>query len=189
MRKIIVSNYMTSDGFFAGPNGEIDWFVWDKETAQYSKDLANSIDTILFGRATYELMASFWPTPAASAEDPIITDYMNNTPKIVFSKTLAVPGWKNTKVISDIDRDEISKMKQQPGKNMVIYGSGSIVSALTRLGLIDEYQIFVNPIVLGGGKPLFNGIKDRLNLKLLKAKTFNCGVVLLHYQPGEDGLK
>ena len=183
MRKIIVSEYVTLDGFFAGPKGEIDWFVWDEETAQYARDLANSIDAILFGRVTYELMANYWPTPAPAAEEPVITNFMNNTPKIVFSKTLEKAAWKNTIVIKEIKKEEILKMKQQPGKNMVIYGSGSIVSTFTELGLIDEYHIFVNPVVLGNGKPLFKDLKDRINLKLLKTKTFSSGNVLLIYQP------
>lgn len=189
MRKVIVSNYVTLDGFIAGPNGEIDWFVWDEETAQYSKDLADSIDTILFGRVTYELMASYWPTPAAAAEDPVITEYMNNSPKIVFSKTLENADWKNTRLVKEINKEEILKKKQQPGKDIVIYGSGSIVSTLTQLGLIDEYQIMVNPVVLGNGKPLFRGMHDTLNLKLLKTRTFRCGNVLLYYQPDKGESK
>jgi dihydrofolate reductase len=189
MRKIIVSNYITLDGFMAGPNGEIDWFVWDEETAQYSKDLAGSIGTVLFGRVTYELMARYWPTPAAAAEDPVIADYMNNVPKIVFSKTLDKTDWKNTRLIKGVDKEEILKMKQRPGKDMVIYGSGSIVQRLANLGLIDDYRIFVNPVVLGNGKPLFKDHKERLYLKLLNTKTFGCGVVLLHYQPAEKRVK
>lgn len=185
MRKIIVSNYVTLDGFFAGPNGEWDWFVWDEETAKYSKDLLKSIDTILFGRVTYELMASYWPTADPAAEDPIIIDAMNNLPKIVFSKTLEKVAWKNSMLVKGNIAEEIARLKQQRGKDIVIYGSGSIVSTLTQLGVIDDYRIFVNPIVLGSGKPLFKGIKDRLNLKLLKTKTFNCGVVLLQYQPAK----
>lgn len=185
MRKIIVSNYITLDGFFAGPNGEFDWFVWDDETAEYAKGLLTSIDTILFGRVTYELMAGYWPTASPPAEDPIIIDAMNNLPKIVFSKTLDKVAWKNSRLVKGDIAEEISKLKQQPGKDMVIYGSGSIVTTLARLGLIDEYRIFVNPVVLGSGKPQFKGIKDRLNLKLLTTKTFNCGVVLLHYQPAK----
>ena len=183
MRKIIVSNYVTLDGFFAGPNGEIDWFVWDEETAEYSKGLLSSIDTILFGRVTYELMAGYWPTASPPAEDPVIIDAMNNLPKIVFSRTLEKVAWKNSRLVKEITAEEISKLKQQHGKDLVIYGSGSIVSTLTQLGLIDEYRIFVNPVVLGGGKPLFQDVKDRLKLKLLKTRTFHCGVVLLHYQP------
>jgi len=183
MRKIIVSNYITLDGFFAGPNGEFDWFVWDEETAEYSKSLLKSIDTILFGRVTYELMAGYWPTASPPAEDPVIIDAMNNLPKIVFSKTLDKVEWKNSRLVKENIAGEVATLKQQPGKDMVIYGSGGIVTTLTQLGLIDEYRIFVNPVVLGSGKPLFKGFKDRLNLKLLTTKTFNCGVVLLHYQP------
>jgi dihydrofolate reductase len=182
MRKIIVSNYVTLDGFFAGPNGEFDWFVWDDETAEYAKGLLKSIDTILFGRVTYELMAGYWPTASPPAEDPIIIDAMNNLPKIVFSKTLDKVAWKNSRLVKGDIAEEISKLKQQPGKDMVIYGSGSIITTLTQLGLIDEYRIFVNPVMLGSGKPLFKGLHDRLKLKLLTTKTFNCGVVLLHYQ-------
>jgi len=166
----------------AGPNGEIDWFLWNEETAQYAKDLAKSIDTILFGRVTYELMANFWPTPAADSEDPVITQYMNDTAKIVFSKTLEKADWKNTRVIREINSEEILKMKQQPGKNMVIYGSGGLVSSLTQLGLIDDYRIFVNPVILGQGKPLFKDLKDRHKLKLINSTIFKNGVVLLHYQ-------
>lgn len=182
MRKIIVSNYVTLDGFIAGPNGEIDWFVWDEEIAKYSRELLYSIDTILFGRVTYELMASYWPTASPTTEDPVIIDAMNNLPKIVFSKTLEKVEWKNSRLAKGNISEEIPKLKQQPGKDMVIYGSGSIVSTLTQLGLINEYQIFINPIVLGSGKPLFKSMNDRLNLNLLKTKTFHCGVVLLCYE-------
>lgn len=182
MRKIIVSNLVSLDGFMAGPNGEIDWFLWNEETNQYAVELAKSIDTILFGRLTYELMANFWPTPAADSEDPVITEYMNETAKIVFSKTLEKADWKNTRVIREINPEEILKMKQQPGKNMVIYGSGSLVSSLTPMGLIDGYLIFINPVILGRGIPLFRDFKDRQKLKLLTTKNFNNGVVLLHYE-------
>jgi len=180
MREIIVSNYVSLDGFFAGPNGEIDWFMWDEETAEYSKGLAASIDTILFGRVTYELMASYWPT--VTTEDPVITEYMNRSPKIVFSRTLKKTDWKNTKLIMELNKEEILDLKKQPGKDMVIYGSGSLVSALAQWGLIDDYRIFVNPVVLGNGKHMFKGLKERLELALLRTKTFQCGVVLLHYK-------
>jgi dihydrofolate reductase len=149
--------------------------------AKYAIDLLDSIDTILFGRVTYELMASYWPT--ATNQDPIITDAMNNLPKIVFSKTLEKAEWKNSRLVREVIPGEILRMKQQPGKNMVIFGSASIVSTFTQLGLIDEYRLIVNPVVLGSGKPLFKDIKERINLKLLKTKTFNCGNVILYYQP------
>lgn len=183
MRKIIVSNYVSLDGFFAGPNGEIDWFVWDEETAEYSKELMGTIDTILFGRITYELMADYWPTPAAAAEEPVITNFMNNTSKVVFSRTLEKVEWNNSRLVRENIAGEISKMKHQTGKDMVIYGSGSIVSLFAQSGLIDDYRIFVNPVVLGNGKPLFKGLKDRFKLKLLSTKVFKSGVVLLHYEP------
>jgi len=108
---------------------------------------------------------------------------MNTTAKIVFSRSLAKADWKNTQVVKEIDKDDILKMKQECGRNMVIYGSGSIVSALTRTGLIDEYLLFVNPVVLGSGKPLFSGMQSKFDLKLLGTRTFQCGVVVLRYQP------
>ncbi len=183
MRKIIVSNYITLDGFFAGPNGEIDWFVWDDEMAKYSINLMNTVGTILLGRMTYQLFADYWPTPSAAEENPLIAPLMNDLPKIVFSRTLESVAWNNSRLIKENIAEEISKLKQQPGKDMVILGSGSIVSTLARLGLIDEYRLIVNPVILGNGKPLFKGINDRLNLKLLGTKAFSGGNVMLCYQP------
>ena len=185
MRKIIVSNYVSLDGFIAGPDGEIDWFVWDEEMAEYSRDLLSSIDTLLFGRVTYDVMAGYWLAASPPTEDPIIIDAMNNLPKIVFPRTLERADWKNTALVKQINKEEILKMKQSrqgQDKDMVIFGSGSLVSAFSRLGLIDEYQIIVNPVVLGRGKPLFKDIRERINLKLLKTKTFRSnGNVILYY--------
>jgi dihydrofolate reductase len=183
MRKIIVSNLVSLDGFMAGPNGELDWFVVDEEFNDYANDLLSKVDAILFGRVTYQLMADYWPTPSATTNEPLIADKMNNLPKIVFSKTLEKVEWNNSRLVKDNIAEEISKLKQQPGKDMVIFGSGSIVSTFTQHGLIDEYRITVNPVVLGSGKPLFKSIKDRIKMKLLKKKTFDSGVVLLYYEP------
>lgn len=185
MRKIIVSNLISLDGFISGPNGEIDWFSWDKEVEDYGKVQLNSMDTILFGRVTYELMASYWPTATAATDDQMIIDAMNNLPKIVFSKTLDKVEWKNSRLVDENIAEEIMKLKAQPGKDIVIFGSGSIVSALSRAGLIDEYRIFVNPVVLGSGKPLFKDIQNRLTLKHISTKTFGNGLVLLCYRPEE----
>lgn len=187
MRKIIVSEHTTLDGFFAGPKGEMYWEVRDKEIAQYAQEQANSIDAILFGRVTYELMANYWPTPAATENEPIFANFLNNAHKIVFSKTLKKTNWKNTRLVKEINKEAIMKMKQQSGKNMIMFGSGTIVQQLTNLGLIDEYQLMVNPVILGKGKPLFEDIKDRINLTLLKTKTFSNGVVLLRYRPEREG--
>lgn len=183
MRRVIVSNFVSLDGFFAGPSGEIDWFVWEDEMADYMKRLMTSLDTILFGRVTYDLMASYWPTAGPPAEDPVITDFMNRTRKIVFSRTLESVEWNNTRLVKDDVTHEVAKMKEEPGMDMVIFGSGSIVSAFAQAGVIDEYRIFVNPVVLGEGRTMFKGLKERINLKLSSTKTFRCGVVLLHYEP------
>ncbi len=182
MRKVIASEMVTLDGYFAGLNGEIDWFVYNKEMEKYGIELARTVDTILFGRVTYEMMAGYWPSATAAIDDQIVIDQMNNYPKIVFSKTLLKAEWKNTRLIKEIDAEEILRMKRHPGKNMVIYGSGTIVSAFMNLGLIDEYHLFVNPVVLGRGKPLFKDLGDTHKLELVRTKTFSNGVVLLHYQ-------
>ncbi len=186
MRKIIVSNYVTIDGFFAGPNGELDWFVWDDEMAKFSTDQLKTVDTILLGRVTYQLFADYWPTPAAYKENPIIAPMMNDLQKIVFSRTLDSAEWNNSKVVKENIAEEISKLKQQPGKDMVIFGSGLIVSEFAKLGLIDLYRLIVNPVVLGSGKPLFKGLNDKLKLKLLNAKALGSGNVILEYQPMKD---
>ncbi len=187
MRKIIASEMVTLDGLFAGPDGEIDWFSWNEEMARYAIDLISSVDTLLFGRVTYELMASYWPSASPPTEDPIIIDRMNNLPKIVFSKTLEKAEWKNTRLVKEIVAEEVLRMKKQPGKNMMIYGSGSIVTAFMNIGLIDEYHLFVNPVVIGRGKPLFKDLKNMHKLKLVRTKTFSNGVVLLQYQSDTRG--
>lgn len=180
MRKIIVFENVTLDGFMAGPNGEIDWFIQDDEVTQYSQEGQDSIDMFLFGRVTYEMMASFWPTPAGQAANPVWADGLNNTPKIVFSTTLTKAAWQKTEVMKALNKEKILKLKQLPGKNMMIFGSGTIVNQLTKLGLIDEYQLMVNPIVLGKGQPLFKDV-EKVNLELLVARNFKSGNVLLHY--------
>jgi len=184
MRKLFVFNLVTLDGYFEGPNREIDWHNVDAEFNDYAVEMLNSVDTLLFGRVTYELMASFWPTPDAIKNDPIVAERMNNLSKIVFSRTLDKAEWHNTRLVKENIEEDIQKMKNQPGKDIVILGSGSILTQFAQRGLIDEYRIIVNPVVLGDGKPLFKGIKDRLNLKLLKTRTFRNGNVLLYYQPG-----
>jgi dihydrofolate reductase len=127
-------------------------------------------------------MASYWPTAEAMKNDPVVAEVMNSASKIVFSRTLDKVEWGNTRLVKNNIEEEIKKMKNKPGKDMVILGSGSIVSAFAQRGLIDEYSFMVNPIVLGGGRSIFQGIKDRLNLKLLETRTFKLGNVLLHYQ-------
>ena len=169
------------DGFFAGPNGELDWFVWDEVLKDYSISTLSVVDTLLFGRVTYELMAGYWPS--ATEEDPVIAKGMNTLQKIVFSRSLKRADWNNSRLVREVIPEEIMQLKQQSGKDMVIYGSGTLVSAFANLGLIDEYRFIVNPVVLGSGKQLFKGFKDRFNLKLLEARTLGSENVLLSYQP------
>ncbi len=185
MRKVIVFMMVTLDGFFEGPNGEIDWHVVDEEFNEFAINQLNSVDVLLFGRVTYELMASYWPTPAATANDPIVADKMNSLSKIVFSKTLEKVEWQNTRLVKENVAEEIAKLKQQPGKDLIIFGSSDLAVTFIQDGLLDEFRIMVNPVVLGNGKPLFKGIKDKLDLKLLKTRPFSSGNVLLYYQPAE----
>lgn len=183
MRKVMMFNMVSLDGFFEGPSQEIDWHVVDEEFNQYAVDQFSTMDTILFGRITYLLMASFWPTPTAVKEDPLTAKLMNETAKIVFSRSLENADWQNTTLIKGDAAEEIEKLRQLPGRDMMIFGSGQLVSSLAPLGLIDEYRLMVNPVILGSGNPLFSGLKERLHLKLMDSKSFRSGNVLLTYQP------
>jgi dihydrofolate reductase len=183
MRKVILQNMVTLDGFLAGANDEIDWHVVDQEFNEYAIAFTDTVDALLFGRVTYELMASYWPTAAALADDPIIAAKMNSVQKIVFSRTLDKVEWNNSRLVKENVPQEIAKLKQQPGKDVAIFGSSNLASTLIAHDLIDEYRIMVNPVVLGNGKPLFQDIKKKLELKLVNTRTFGSGVVLLCYQP------
>ncbi len=185
MRSVIVSNAASLDGFMAGPNGEIDWHtsIVDDEFEAYAVELLAAIDTLVFGRKTYELMKSYWPTATPGTDDPKIIDALNNYPKVVFSRTLKDAGWKNVRIVHRDPAEEVSELKRRQGKNMVIYGSGEIISVLAKRGLIDDYRIIVAPVVLGAGKPMFRNL-DRLPLKLEETRRFRSGAVLLRYVPG-----
>ena len=183
MRNVFLFMMVTLDGFFEGPNQEIDWHNVDEEFNEFAIQQLDEVDTLLFGRVTYEGMASYWPTPFAKENDPIIADKMNTVPKIVFSKTLDKAEWNNSRLVKEHVTEEISKLKQQQGRDLAIFGSSKLAASLLQMGLIDELRIMVNPIILGSGKSLFNGIHDKLNLKLLKTRTFRSGNVLHYYQP------
>jgi dihydrofolate reductase len=183
MRKIILFNMISLDGFFAGPNGEIDWHNVDAEFNEFAIEQLGTIDTIIFGRVTYEGMASYWPTPQALADDQQVARLMNAISKIVFSKTLTRADWNNTRLMKKLDPVEINRLKQQPGKDIFIFGSGDLAAGFIQHGLIDEYRLMVNPVVLGSGMPMFKGLKNRLRLKLIKERAFKSGNVLLYYAP------
>ena len=170
------------DGYFEGPDHSIDWHRVDQEYNDYAAALLRSADAILFGRVTYELMAGYWPTPEAIANDPVIAELMNAHRKIVFSKTLKRADWHNTTIVKANILEEIRKLKQEPGKDLVVLGSGTLVAELTKIGLIDQYQLMVNPVVLGHGTPLFQGMEYRANLELEQCKAFSSGNVLFCYR-------
>jgi dihydrofolate reductase len=186
MQKLIVFNHVTLDGFFADINGDMSWAKADPNDAEWNafvSENASGGGTLVFGRITYDLMASFWPTPIAMKMMPTVAERMNNLPKIVFSRTMDKASWNNTKLLKGDMAAEMRKMKKTPGEGMVILGSGSVVSQLAQEGLIDEYQIVVNPVVLGKGKSMFGGLEKKLMLKLTKSRTFGNGNVLLCYEP------
>ena len=188
MRKIISFTHVSVDGYFAGPDGEIDWFkVSNDEEKAFTHEAAKQSSTLIFGHTTYEMMAGFWPTPDAVRSDPVIAGVLNSAQKIVFSKILKPvkdgPVWKNVKVLHEIQQEEIAGLKEQAGGDFVILGSGTIVQQLANLGLIDEYQLIVHPVVLGAGRYLFKGV-NRTNLKLLDIRTFRRGKVFLKYGRG-----
>ena len=148
MRKIIFQMMITVDGFFEGPNKELDWHNVDGEFNDYGIDLLNNVDTLLFGRVTYQLMASYWPSATAVTNDPIVINKMNNLSKIVFSKTLSSVEWNNTRLIKENIGEEISNLKKKPGKDIAIFGSSDLALTFIQLDLIDEYRIILNPVVL-----------------------------------------
>ena len=185
MGKIVSFTIVSVDGYFAGPDGEIDWFKGqDEEDRQFSAEASGSGGTLIFGRTTYELMAGYWPTPQARKNDPDTAEVMNSSPKIVFSRSMGPvqdgPVWRNTRVVREMKAEEIQKMKEN--SDFVILGSGSIVQQFANLGLIDEYQLMVTPVILGAGKYLFRDV-NRMNLKLIETKPFRNGRVFLRYRP------
>lgn len=181
MRKVFLSNLISLDGYFEGPNREIDWFVWSDELRDYSIEMLKTVDTLLFGRVTYQMMAAYWPT--ATEDDPVTAKSMNSLPKIVFSRTLDKADWNNTRLVKGDIAEEISRLKQLPGKDMAIFGSSDLAVAIAEAGLLDEYRLLVNPVVLGAGKSMFKGVKTKLDLKLLSTQELGSGVVILTYEP------
>jgi dihydrofolate reductase len=155
----------------------------DPEWNKFVQENSSGNGELVFGRITYELMASYWPTPMAMKNDAALAERMNKLRKVVFSRTLDKASWSNTKLVKGDMAAEMRKMKNEPGEGMVILGSGTIVSQLAEAGLIDEFQVIVNSIVLGKGRTMFEGIKDKLNLKLIKTRAFGNGNVLMSYQP------
>jgi dihydrofolate reductase len=189
-------SWVTADGYFAGPDGNLDWVVPDEEQAKAAAEGIPKFDTVLFGRRTYELFEGFWrhavvddsgtvPDPyhpgRRSSEHGAIAIALNRMTKLVFSRTLKDVTWRNSRLLRELDPREIETMKRQSGTDMIVFGSGSIVSQLTQHGLIDEYQFVVCPVLLGDGQPLLSGVSKCLRLDLLEAKPLPSGAVMLRY--------
>jgi dihydrofolate reductase len=183
MGKLSVFNFITLNGFYKGVNNDIGWHKHGEEEGEFSAEGAQSDSVMLFGRVTYDMMYSFWPTPMAMESMPVVAEGMNKSEKIVFSRTLKKADWNNTRIISNHAVEEIKKLKKTSQKDMVILGSGSIVTLCAEHGLIDTYQIMIDPVAIGNGTPLFNGMKCQLDLRLSSTRTFKSGVILLNYEP------
>lgn len=193
MRNLSVFNFITLNGFYKGPSEDISWHHHGSEGSEeneFGKEGTQQDNIILFGRVTYEMMKNYWPTPMAKEQNPVMAEGMNRARKIVFSKKLKktdpiATGWENTEVINEELVGYVKKLKRTATKDMVILGSGSITAQLTDAGLIDQYQFMIDPVALGSGITMFNGIKKKLDLELISSRTFNSGVVLLTYKPLE----
>jgi len=187
MRKIIVSMNVSVDGFIAAPGGDLDWHFdkWTNEMAESLCEQLSKADTILLGGNTYSAMAAYWPAHSNdfnyARDDIAFAEMMNNYNKIVVSKTLNRLRWHNSKLIKKNVNGELQKLKLLPGKDMIIFGSGTLVSSLMTPGLIDEYILWVHPVILSGGKPLFATLPGTLNMRLTKIKQFRSGVIVLYY--------
>lgn len=180
MRKIFLFMNVSLDGYFEGPGHDISGFKNDNEAFSSGQD--QQIDTLLFGHNTYEMM-KFWSTPQAAEMIPDVTKFMNENLKLVASRAPFEPGWKNVRVISGDVTGEIKKIKEQPGGNIIIFGSNTLCVSLMQEGLIDEFQIVVNPVVFGAGTPLFAGLQKKADFVLTETRRFQSGAVLLTYHP------
>ena len=184
MRKLIMWNLFTLDGFFEGSKPwELDWhnYVWGEEQERFSLDQLHSVGMLLFGRLTYQGMADYWTT--ATGENTDVADLMNSLPKVVFSRTLDKADWNNTRLVKTNAEMEVTALKQQSGKDLYIFGSAQLSAGLMQRGLIDEYRLALTPVILGGGSPLFKPSSERVGMKLLEARPLKSGCVILRYQP------
>jgi dihydrofolate reductase len=185
-RKLKLQVQMSIDGFVAGPNGEMDWMTWnwDEELKDYGRKLTDSVDTILLGRKMTEGFVSHWTNVAANPKNPEFefAKKMVDYHKVVFTKTLDKSAWANTDLAKGNLADEIKKLKNGTGKDIIVYGGATFVSNLISEKLIDEFHLFVNPAAIGSGMSIFSKLAEKQNLKLIKSKVFDCGITLLNYQ-------
>jgi dihydrofolate reductase len=184
MRTLKLQVQMTVDGYIAGSNGQMDWMVWDwdNELKKYVKEITEPVDCIVLGRKLAQGFIPHWASNP-EGEDTWGVDKMNKTPKIIFTKTLEKSEWDNSRLAKGDLVDEITKLKKQDGMDIIAYGGATFVSALINKGLIDEFHLFINPALIGSGMTIFKELDSRQNLTLVKAKSFDCGIVVLNYKP------
>jgi dihydrofolate reductase len=184
MARLVVFNSVTLDGYFTDQNGEIGWaFAPDEELDALAEQNLGPAGMMVFGRITYEMMASYWPTPQAAETDPLVAEWMNDRPKFVFSRTLDGVSWNNSTLVTGDLVAAVQELKQATGGDIMIFGSGTIVAQLAEAGLIDEYQFVLRPVALGAGRTMFEGLKKPLSLRLTTTRTLRSGIVLLVYTP------
>ncbi len=181
MRKIFSFMMVSLDGYFEGLNHELNWHNVDNEFNDFAVEQLKDISILLFGWRTYELMSNWWPTDLGKQDDPVTAELMNTLPKIAFSHQPRIVEWQNTRLIKENIVAEIRKLKEQPGKDIAIFGSSNLCVSFINSGLIDEFRIMINPVILGEGHTLFNGIHKKLALELKKIRRFDSGNILLYY--------
>ncbi len=188
MGKLSSFQFITLNGFYKGAGEDTSWHSHNPESEEsdYAKEGAQSGSILLFGRTTYDMMAGFWPTPQALQSMPEVAKGMNASEKIVFSRTLKKANWNNTRIIKDNIEDAVKKLKKEFSKDMTILGSGSILAQLATAGLVDEFQFMLDPVALGEGSPILEGIGHQLDLQLMHHRVFKSGTILLTYQPKEN---
>jgi dihydrofolate reductase len=190
MRKLKLQVQMSIDSFIAGPNGEMDWTIrtWGDDINQYVASITEPIDTIVLGRNLAEGFIPYWAGVAANRDNPeyLAGRKFTDTPKVVFSKTLEKSKWDNTVLAKGDLVDEIKKLKNQSGKDIMAYGGATFVSALIKNRLVDEYHLFINPTAIGNGKPIFKELNVKQNLAFVNSKSFDCGIVVLNYELKHD---
>lgn len=183
MRKLVAFEMISLDGYYEGVDHDISWHTDDAERARFAAELLDEADNVLFGRVTYELLAGFWPTPEGEKTDPVIAEKLNRADKIVVSTTLDSPKWANTRLLSGNVATEIARLKEQPGKDLVILGSAKLTVSLIEMGLLDELQVVVSPVGLGTGRSLLEGLSHRIDLALVEARPFASDVLLRYSLP------
>lgn len=183
MGKLTSFTFISLDGYYKGPNEDTSWHRHGPEENAFSAESLRPGNILLFGRRTYELMASFWPTPMAAEQMPAVAEGMNRAEKVVFSRTLTEAPWTHTRIVRDNLIEEVQRLKEHSSKDVTLLGSGSVLTQLAAAGLVDEYGIMIDPVALGKGTPLFEGLAGNLDLELTASRVFGSGVVLLTYRP------